>query len=133
MKSHVTWMTCLPVSYKAGTRRTTARPDDSSQQSQSHPQQKKSASYARPTYRFRGSSGRTRCDQTPRNFERLCRPTSKKLKRVMGMVTYLVRFVPNIANVLQPRSSMMSSREDFVWENTPGGWKKNAQEEAFRS
>ncbi|XP_072143625.1 uncharacterized protein [Dermacentor andersoni] len=42
--------------------------------------------------------------------------TSKtELRRVMGMANYLARFVPRMAEVLQPLSSMMSSRQDFVW------------------
>lgn len=44
------------------------------------------------------------------------RPTSKtELRRVMGMANYLARFVPYMAEVLQPLSSMMSSRQEFVW------------------
>lgn len=43
-------------------------------------------------------------------------PTSKtELRRVMGMANYLARFVPRMAEVLQPLSFMMSSRQDFVW------------------
>nr|XP_050031134.1 uncharacterized protein K02A2.6-like [Dermacentor andersoni] len=52
-------------------------------------------------------------------------PTSKtELRRVMGMANYLARFVPRMAEVLQPLSSMMSSRQDFVWGP--------AQEAAFK-
>lgn len=52
-------------------------------------------------------------------------PTSKKeLRRVMGMATYLARFVPNMAELLRPLSSMMSSKQDFVWESP--------QEDAFK-
>lgn len=52
-------------------------------------------------------------------------PTSKKgLRRVMGMATYLARFVPIMAEVLRPLSSMMSSKQNFVWESP--------QEEAFK-
>ncbi|KAL1478000.1 hypothetical protein MTO96_035306 [Rhipicephalus appendiculatus] len=44
------------------------------------------------------------------------RPTSKtELRRVMGMANYLARFVPRMAEILQPLSSMMSSRQEFVW------------------
>ncbi|XP_049517633.1 serine/arginine repetitive matrix protein 1-like [Dermacentor silvarum] len=43
-------------------------------------------------------------------------PTSKtELRRVMGMANYLARFVPRMAEILQPLSFMMSSRQDFVW------------------
>lgn len=46
-------------------------------------------------------------------------PTSKtELRRVMGMANYLARFVPCMAEVLQPLSLMMSSRQDFVWGPT---------------
>ncbi|XP_075540000.1 uncharacterized protein LOC142574887 [Dermacentor variabilis] len=52
-------------------------------------------------------------------------PTSKtELRCVMGMANYLARFVPRMAEVLQPLSSMMSSRQDFVWGP--------AQEAAFK-
>ncbi|XP_049275475.1 uncharacterized protein LOC125759976 [Rhipicephalus sanguineus] len=44
------------------------------------------------------------------------RPTSKtELRRVMGMANYLARFVPRMAEVLQPLSLMLSSRHEFVW------------------
>lgn len=44
-------------------------------------------------------------------------PTSKKeLRHVMGMATYLARFVPNMAELLQPLSSMLS-KQDFIWES----------------
>lgn len=53
-------------------------------------------------------------------------PTSKtELRRMMGMATYLARFVPRMAEVLQPLSSMISSRQEFVWGP--------AQEEAFQN
>ncbi|XP_075534618.1 uncharacterized protein LOC142568632 [Dermacentor variabilis] len=52
-------------------------------------------------------------------------PTSKtELRRMMGMANYLDRFVPHMAEVLQPLSSMMSSRQDVVWGP--------AQEAAFK-
>ncbi|XP_040078138.2 uncharacterized protein LOC120849911 [Ixodes scapularis] len=53
-------------------------------------------------------------------------PTSKtELRRMMGMATYLARFVPRMAEVLQPLFSMISSRQEFVWGP--------AQEEAFQN
>ncbi|XP_075531515.1 uncharacterized protein LOC142564404 [Dermacentor variabilis] len=52
-------------------------------------------------------------------------PTSKtELRRVRGMANNLARFVPCMAELLQPLSSMMSSRQDFVWGP--------AQEAAFK-
>ncbi|XP_070390787.1 uncharacterized protein [Dermacentor albipictus] len=55
----------------------------------------------------------------------MAHPTSKtELRRVMGMANYLARFVPRMAEVLQPLSSMMSSRQDLVWGP--------AQEAAFK-
>ncbi|XP_077548224.1 protein NYNRIN-like [Haemaphysalis longicornis] len=57
------------------------------------------------------------------------RPTSKtELRRLLGMATYLGRFVPNMAELLQPLPSMLSSKQEFVWEAAQedafGKWKK---------
>ncbi|XP_075526786.1 uncharacterized protein LOC142558539 [Dermacentor variabilis] len=47
-----------------------------------------------------------------------------ELRRVMAMANYLARFVPRMAEVLQPLSSMMSSGQDLV--------RGPAQEAAFK-
>lgn len=57
------------------------------------------------------------------------RPTSKtELRRLLGMATYIGRFVPNMAELLQPLSSMLSSKQESVWEAAQedafGKWKK---------
>ncbi|XP_064483051.1 uncharacterized protein K02A2.6-like [Ornithodoros turicata] len=43
-------------------------------------------------------------------------PTDKTgLRRLLGMATYLTRFVPKVAELLQPLSCMLSSKQEFVW------------------
>ncbi|KAM7314125.1 uncharacterized protein ISCGN_003910 [Ixodes scapularis] len=45
-------------------------------------------------------------------------PTSKQeVKRIMGMATYLGRFVPHLSDLLHPLSSLLSSKVDFVWDH----------------
>lgn len=46
------------------------------------------------------------------------RPTNKsELQRVLGMATYLARFVPNLSDVLQPLSSLLSKKQEFLWDS----------------
>lgn len=55
-------------------------------------------------------------DAKTKAVREMCPPTSKpELQRMLGMATYLARFVPNLADVLQPLSSMLSSKQEFVW------------------
>lgn len=45
-------------------------------------------------------------------------PTNRtELQRVLGMATYLARFVPNLAEVLQPLTLLLSKKQEFVWDS----------------
>lgn len=48
----------------------------------------------------------------------------RELRRILGMATYLARFVPHLADILQPLTSMLSTKNDFVWDR--------AQQHAFQ-
>lgn len=55
-------------------------------------------------------------------------PTSRtELQRVLGMATYLARFVANFAEILQPLTAMLSKKQEFVWgpvqQNAFDRWK----------
>lgn len=48
-----------------------------------------------------------------------------ELKQMLGMANYLARFVPNYAELLQPLTSMLSQKNEFVWDR--------AQIDAFKN
>lgn len=53
-------------------------------------------------------------------------PTNKtELKQMLGMANYLARFVPHYAEMLLPLTSMLSNKNEFVWDK--------AQEQAFQN
>ncbi|XP_049275480.1 uncharacterized protein K02A2.6-like [Rhipicephalus sanguineus] len=38
-----------------------------------------------------------------------------ELQRVLGMATYLARFVPNLSDILQPLTLLLSKKQEFAW------------------
>lgn len=40
---------------------------------------------------------------------------NNELRRIMGMATYLTRSMPNVVQMLEPLSSTLSAKQDFMW------------------
>ncbi|XP_062584093.1 uncharacterized protein K02A2.6-like [Saccostrea cucullata] len=71
------------------------------------------------------SDGISPCPERVRAIRELAAPTNvTELKRILGMVNYLGRFLPNLSTVMHPLTDLLKSDSVWIWDNP--------QEEAFK-